>query len=52
MIGEDPKLEDSRDTNSKTGVRQRKGLPEPDFRRKDVDRLQGTEYHVNLRCES
>ena len=52
MIGEDSELGDPRDKNSKTGVRQGKGLHEPDFRRKDVDRLQETEYHVNPLCES
>ena len=52
MIGEDSELVDPRDKISKTGVRLRKGLPEPDFRRKDVDRLQETEYHVNPLRES
>ena len=52
MIGQDSELVDPRDKFSKTGVRQGKGLPEPDFRRKDVDRLQETEYHVNPLCES
>ena len=52
MIGEDSELGDQRVKNSKTGVRQGKGLHEPDFRRKDVDQLQETEYHVNPLCES
>ena len=39
MIGEDSELGDPRDKNSKTGVRQGKGLHEPDFRRKADDQL-------------
>ena len=39
MIGEDSELGDPRDKNSKTGVRQVKGLHEPDFRRKADDEL-------------
>ena len=52
MIGQDSELGHPRDKISKTGVRQGKGLPEPDFHRKDVDPLQENEYDVNPLCES